>query len=53
VQVVEGYSGDVLVRFDKEYPWGDEHDAFKQVCTCRGGDWGGMCTYTIDVLDAV
>eukprot|EP00198_Chlamydomonas_reinhardtii_P010695 XP_001700032.1 predicted protein [Chlamydomonas reinhardtii] len=29
-KVVDG-SRDVLVRFDKEYAWGDEHDAFKDL----------------------
>lgn len=29
-------SRDVLVRFDKEYPWGDEHDAFKELATTVG-----------------
>ncbi|KAG2431669.1 hypothetical protein HYH02_013246 [Chlamydomonas schloesseri] len=29
-KVVDG-SRDVLVRFDKEYAWGEEHDAFKEV----------------------
>lgn len=28
-RVVDG-KRDVLVRFDKEYPWGDAHDAFKK-----------------------
>ncbi|KAF8072473.1 Erp29 [Scenedesmus sp. PABB004] len=30
-------SRDVLVRFDREYPWGDEHDAFKELATTVGG----------------
>lgn len=27
---------DVLVRFDKEYPWGDAHDMFKELATTLG-----------------
>lgn len=27
---------DVLVKFDKEYPWGDEHDAYKKLAETVG-----------------
>lgn len=34
-QVIDG-SRDVLLRIDKQYPYGDEHDAYKKVAEAVG-----------------